>query len=396
MNAEDQLITKTSSYSNHLISNSIKNQIYLFSKLQNNDSLVPFSSSSSSSSIDLNYSPTKKLKLMNKEMLIEKLSTPHYQSNEKSILIDNKSIKSKYEHDLSCQITINQLIKDINTNIETSINATPRSITKPKINPKSHSIPLHTKTHLKYSSIPTVPKCFNDYFQINFNSLLNKNLSKTSNKYFQLNIFDSNLFQWQIFHSNQCENYFCRKNSLLLLNNNKSSLQTFINYIQSQRQYVPTEYLSWSIIFPNYHPLKFSLKNSNSSNKNFNIEKNPYGRTGLIGQSLLDNYGSNRYIISLIIKEENNKKYILLRKNQYEKWELPKTKNLNNILHYHTLDIVYLDHPLNTDDAWIEVQIVLIKNSYKYFHKKTWFLIQYLHKLNNIEHFDFNLIQFYI
>ncbi|CAF3614696.1 unnamed protein product, partial [Rotaria sp. Silwood2] len=117
--------------------------------------------------------------------------------------------------------------------------------------------------------------------------------------------------------------------------------------------------------------------------------------TGLIGQSLLENFGPNRYIISLIITEKNHNKYILLSKNQYEKWELPKTKQLKTNLHYHTLDIVYLDHPLNTDDAWIEVQIVLIKNSYQYFHKKTWFLIQYLHKLNNIEYFDFNLIQFY-
>ncbi|CAF2512690.1 unnamed protein product [Rotaria sp. Silwood2] len=348
------------------------NHIYLFSKLQNNDSFVPFSSSSSSS-IDVNYSPSKKLKLMNEEMLIEKLSTPHHQSNEKSILIDNKLIKSKNEHHLSSQITINQLIKDINTNIETSIESTSKILVKSKTNPKSqskyfsyenklkksHSITLHNKNHLKYSSFPTVPKCFNEYFQINFNSLLNKKLSKLSKKYFQLNIFDSNLFQWQIFNSNQYENYFCRKNSLLLFhnNNNKSSIEIFINSIQSQRQHVPSEYSSWNIFFPNYHPIKFSLKNSNS-NENRNV-KNPYGRTGLIGQSLLENFGPNRYIISLIITEKNHNKYILL------------------------------------NDAWIEVQIVLIKNSYQYFHKKTWFLIQYLHKLNNIEYFDFNLIQFY-
>ncbi|CAF3601155.1 unnamed protein product [Rotaria sp. Silwood2] len=165
---------------------------------------------------------------MNEEMLIEKLSTPHHQSNEKSILIDNKLIKSKNEHHLSSQITINQLIKDINTNIETSIESTSKILVKSKTNPKSqskyfsyenklkksHSITLHNKNHLKYSSFPTVPKCFNEYFQINFNSLLNKKLSKLSKKYFQLNIFDSNLFQWQIFNSNQYENYFCRKNSL--------------------------------------------------------------------------------------------------------------------------------------------------------------------------------------
>ncbi|CAF1015111.1 unnamed protein product [Rotaria sordida] len=346
-------------------------------------------------------------KLMNKEMLIEKLSSSHHQSNEKSVLIDNKLIKSKSKYDLSSQIIINQFIKDINTNIETSINSISKSLIKKKINYKSqrkysynkyklktsHSIILHNKNHLKYSLFPTVPKCFNEYFQINFNSLLDK---KISNKYFQLNIFDSNLFQWEIFNLNQYENFFCRKNSLLLFNNNnnKSPIQTFIYYIQSQRQYVPSKYSSWNIFFPNYHPLKFSLKNS-KLNFNFNI-KNPYGRTGLIGQSLLENFGPNRYIISLIIIEENNKKYILLIKNQYEKWELPKTKNLKKNLHYHTLDIVYLDHPLNTDNTWIEIQIILIKNSYKYFHKKTWFLINYLHKLNNIEHFDFNLIQFYI
>ncbi|CAF4496807.1 unnamed protein product, partial [Rotaria socialis] len=115
-------------------------------------------------------------------------------------------------------------------------------------------------------------------------------------------------------------------------------------------------------------------------------------------QSLFDNYGPNRYIISLIITEKTNKKFILLNKNKFDKWELPKTKKLKKKnIHYHTLDVCYLDHPLNTDDAWTEVEIILIsKNPFKFFHgNKTWFSMKYLDKLNNIEKFDFDLIEFY-
>ncbi|CAF2073760.1 unnamed protein product [Rotaria magnacalcarata] len=372
-------------------------RIYLFSNLQSKNSIL--SSSSSSSSFDLDYSQPKKQKLS------EKLSSIQQQTK----LIDNKcnqtscSIsqstyvrESKHENGFS-QITISQFIKDIKRNLETSIDspepklklsARLQSKYCPNTFQKSSSIIFTNKNNLLKSSIfPTVPKCLNEYSQLNFNSLQSKNS-------FKLNLFDSSLFQWEIFNKNQNQNYFCRNNSSLFSNKSKHSIKSFLNFIQSQRQYVPLEYSSWNISFSNYQPLNFSLKKGKNLNKNLTI-KNPYGRTGLSGQSLFDNYGPNRYIISLIITEKTNKKFILLNKNKFDRWELPETKKLKKEnIHYLTLDVSYLDHPLHTDDAWIEVEIILIsENPFKFFHgNKTWFS---MNKLNNIEKFDFDLIEFY-
>jgi hypothetical protein len=343
---------------------------------------------------------------MNKEILVNKRSSAHHQSNKKYTSIHNKcnhmtkrtSFSQPTKSEFS-QITISQFIQDINTNNEASITS-PKPIEFNPL-PKSHYssdgyyltsptsiFPNSTKPLT--SSIPTVPKCVNEYFQFNSNSFRYQK-RKHSDGFFQLNLFDSSLFQWEIFNSNQRINYFCRKHSLSSTKTSKSSIQSFIDHIQSQRQYVPLKYSSWNVLFPNYHPVEFSLKQCHLQ-ENF-ILKNPYGRTGLTGHSLFEKYGANRYIISLIIIE---KKYILLTKNQFNKWELPKSKILNKTIRYHTLDIAYIDHPLNTDDTWLEVQIILIENSMEYFKNKTCFSLDYLHRLNNIEHFDLDLIQFYI
>lgn len=326
-----------------------------------------------------------------------------------TVLIDNKSnqtgssiprsnrlpIKTKYENE-SSQIILSQFIKDINTNIETKIDSAKvklKMTPELKLNYNEDNLKNSpsSKTTKPCSLTPTVPRCLNEYFHKNFNSLSNK-------KHMKLNIFDSGLFQWEIFNKNQNENYFSRKNSSMIINQNESSIKSFINFIQSQRQYVPSEYSSWNIPYSNYHPLNFSLKKPKTLNINSSM-KNPYGRTGLLGQSLFDKYGPNRFIISLIITEKTNKKFILLKKNQYNKWELPKTKYLKKNIHYSRLDRAYLDHPLNTDDAWIEVDVILIKTNslYKDFHEKqTWFLMKHLYKLNSIESFDLNLIQSYL
>ncbi|CAF4761614.1 unnamed protein product, partial [Rotaria socialis] len=220
------------------------------------------------------------------------------------------------------QITISQFIKDIKRNLETSIDspapklklsARLQSKYSPNKFQKSSSIIFTNKNNLLKSSIfPTVPKCLNEYSQLNFNSLQSKNS-------FKLNLFDSSLFQWEIFNKNQNQNYFCRNNSSLFISKSKHSIKSFLNFIQSQRQYVPLEYSSWNISFSDYQPLNFSLKKRKNLNQNSTI-KNPYGRTGLSGQSLFDNYGPNRYIISLIITEKTNKKFILLNKNKFDKW----------------------------------------------------------------------------
>ncbi|CAF3369287.1 unnamed protein product [Rotaria socialis] len=376
-------------------------RIYLFSKLQSKNSILS-SSSSSSSSFDLDYSQPKRQKLS------EKLSSTQPQTklidnkcNQTSCSISQSTYVSESRHENGFpQITISQFIKDIKRNLETSIDspapklklsARLQSKYSPNKFQKSSSITFTNKNNLLKSSIfPTVPKCLNEYSQLNFNSLQSKNS-------FKLNLFDSSLFQWEIFNKNQNQNYFCRNNSSLFISKSKHSIKSFLNFIQSQRQYVPLEYSSWNISFSDYQPLNFSLKKRKNLNQNSTI-KNPYGRTGLSGQSLFDNYGPNRYIISLIITEKTNKKFILLNKNKFDKWELPKTKKLKKKnIHYHTLDVCYLDHPLNTDDAWTEVEIILIsKNPFKFFHgNKTWFSMKYLDKLNNIEKFDFDLIEFY-
>lgn len=300
------------------------------------------------------------------------------------------------------QITISQFIKDIKTNVETNIDfkisnkqiPVFQSNHSPHKNHLRSTSSFHNKNPAQLSSLPTVPKCLNECFQNNFNSL-SDNKYQYSNSHLKLNLFDSSVFQWEIFNKKQAKNNFCRKHSSSnIIDRDRSSIHSLINYIQSQRQHVPSECTSWNVVFSHYQPLQFASKTRNLLENS--ILKNPYGRTGLIGQSLFEDMGINRYAIFLITKEHKNKKHILLLKNQSQKWTLPKMKNLNRNIPYQTLDIAYVDHPLNTDDSWIEVEIILIENSKQYSRKKTWFLMEYLDKLNNIEHFDFDLIKFYI
>ncbi|UJR30673.1 hypothetical protein I4U23_018197 [Adineta vaga] len=265
-----------------------------------------------------------------------------------------------------------QFIQDIHTKYEAIIES-------PTITQAHYSYP-------KYKTIPSpsVPKCLRQCYQLNWNSIVDKT--------FQLNLFDSSLFQWKLIHSNQQKNYFSRKRSTISFNTFQTPIQSLINYIQSQRQYVPLEYSSWNVSFPNYDPMKFSLKKFISLNGKL-LSKNPHGRTGLQGQGFFENVGPNYYIISIILTKKNS---ILLIKNSFNRYELPKSRSLKKTFHYHTLDIVYLDHPLNTDDAWIEIQIILIRKSSRNRSINSWFSFKELSQRNDIEDFDFNLIKFYL
>ena len=129
-------------------------------------------------------------------------------------------------------------------------------------------------------------ECFNEYLRVNSNLFLTSRQCKDTDFVFKLNLFDSSLFQWQIIKSTQNEKPNHRKYSYFSLNHCHSFTRSLINYIQSLRQHIPSNYSSWNVLFPNYHPVNFSLQTSNI--QEYITMKNPYGRTGLIGQSLFE------------------------------------------------------------------------------------------------------------
>lgn len=105
----------------------------------------------------------------------------------------------------------------------------------------------------------------------------------------------------------------------------------------------------------------------------------------------------NRSIIALMIHHYRGEKYILLRKNRSGRWELPKMREVREDLLYRTLTITYLHHPLNTNDAWLEVQLILIDECpSSIVVAPHWFLLASLPTLTNLEPFDGNLIQSYL
>ncbi|CAF1660599.1 unnamed protein product [Adineta ricciae] len=341
-----------------------------FLKQQNNDE----DSFDSLSAENPFTTANKKLKSMNEGNFLKRSS----RTNEKSQLFDKKFNTSNLQSDFS-PITITQFIQDINTKHEAGIEP-------PKLNDPPRTSKGKSSSHKQRTvQSPSVPKCFQ----------LNTNSNFYENKLFQLNLFDPALFQWKVIRSKNEIHEFCRKKSLISTNTSQTSLQALITYIQSQRQYVPVDYSSWNASFPSYHPLKCSLNKVSSSNEKFLI-KNPHGRTGLSGQGLFNIIGPNRYTISLYLQRKHHKNYILLLKNSRHKYELPKTSSIKKTLLCHTLDVIYLDHPLNTDDAWIEMEIILIRNFRINSMTNSWFAIDDLSKCNDIEPFDLNLINFYL
>ena len=321
-------------------------------------------------------------------------------------------------------VTISQYIQDIHTKIEAQIEAS-----KPKVMPlkpiQSHVKPIQLQTipqktcprcgyqlltlsldsprtnewtRMNQSKLaPTVPRCINDYFQFNANALMSANrldISLPSS----INPFDSTLFQWTLFDSDRDKrrnNVLCRRSNIrLFVDNNKST--SWVTILHSQRQLVPLEYSSWNISFSHYSPPIFSLHRSSSTPHSKII--NPYGRTGLRGRSVFPQFGPNHYFVAFIFHQHQDEFYVLLEKNpQNEKWILPKMKQLPANLLYQSLIIAYVDHPLNTDQSWLEMELVVIEDhTGDYFPHSHWFSFLSLLTFENIETFDKNLIKSYL
>ena len=295
-------------------------------------------------------------------------------------------------------VTISQYIQDIHTKIDAQVEAP-----KPKAKAlKSIPTPLKTipenlcprcgyqlfafpfeSTKIAFDSSkisPTVPSCISDYLQNNANALKSKKRRRIG---FPLptrsiDLFDSKLFKWKFIAEG--EKFHCRRFSPS--NNNKtSSAPSWVTMLHCQRQLVPLECSSWNI----------SLHRSQ--------KRNPCVRTGLSGRSVFSDVGPNRYFILFFLHQYDGEFYLLLEKtSESKRWSLPKTseKPVNRLSR--SLISGYVDHPLNTDQSWLEIELLLIEDNdgYSSSRQSHWFSLRSFFTFEQIEKFDRHLIKSYL
>ena len=233
-------------------------------------------------------------------------------------------------------ITVSQVVQDITTKTEVDID--PPRINKAR--PLLHSSsPKQRARHDQVLRSPTVPSCLNDYSQVNANARKRNERCSYFDVSSTANPFDSSLCQWELIHDHGEINFSCRPRT----------------------------------------------------------PQHPRDRLSLSGEDAFEKLGANRCIIALLIHQYYGERYILLRKNRSDRWELPRIRELSEGLLHRTLTIAHVDHPWNTDETWLEVQLVLIEECpSSIVAAPHWFLLASFSTLTSLDPFDANLIKLYL